>query len=98
VFKVSVTDWTTGLSAKLAVKAVRRDGDVASAKIRLIAKFATNPNRFIPAKSDASEAICFYDETLGIRTSYRNRKILAIRDEALDSFAGSRDPSQIVRA
>ena len=39
----------------LAVKAVRRDADVAAEKLRLIVKVAKNPERFVLAKQSASE-------------------------------------------
>src|ERR1035437_4855678 len=80
----------------LAIKAVRKDADVAGKKIQLIAKFATNPNRFIPAKSGASEAVRFDDNSLGVRTSYLGQKVLAIRDQALGSFAGSSKISTLI--
>jgi putative DNA primase/helicase len=39
----------------LAIKAVRKDADVAGKKIQLIAKFATNPNRFIPGAAGGAK-------------------------------------------
>jgi hypothetical protein len=80
----------------LAVKAVRRDADVAGKKLRLIARLATNPNRFIPTKSGSSDVIQFSNETLGIGTPYRGKTILAIRDESLERFAGSRKVADLL--
>ena len=74
----------------LAVRAVRKDTDVAEKKLQLIAKLAMNSNRFIPTRCGASAVIPFGDETLGIRTSYRGKKVLAVRDQSLELFAGSR--------
>jgi Domain of unknown function (DUF927) len=73
----------------LAVKAVRRDADVAANKLLLIAKLAGNPNRFVPAKHGASEPIALDDPKLGVRTTYQGQNVLAFRDEPFDEFAGS---------
>jgi len=73
----------------LAVKAVRRDADVAAKKLQLIAKLADNPNRFVPAKHGASEPIALDDPKLGVRTTYQGQNVLAFRDEPFDRFAGS---------
>jgi hypothetical protein len=73
----------------LAVKAVRRDADVAVKKLQLIAKLADNPNRFVPAKHGASEPITLDDPKLGVRTTYQGQNVLAFRDEPFDRFAGS---------
>ena len=74
----------------LAVKAVRQDADVADKKLRRIARLAGSPNHFIPVNSGATDVVVFGDQTLGVRTSYNGTKVLAIRDESLEMFAGSR--------
>ncbi len=80
----------------LAVKAVRKDADVAVKKLRLLAKLAANSHRFIKVKCGASEIIRFGDETLGIRTTYRDDEVLGIRDETLETFAGSRKVADLL--
>ena len=62
----------------LAVKAVRRDADVAANKLLLIAKLAGNPNRFVPAKRGASEPIALDDPKLGVRTTYQGQNVLRL--------------------
>jgi hypothetical protein len=69
---------------------VRQDADLAAKKLRLIAKLADNPNRFVPAKHGASEPIALDDPKLGLRTTYQGQNVLAFRDEPFDRFAGSR--------
>jgi hypothetical protein len=73
----------------LSLKTVRNDAAVAGKKIRLIAMLAENADRFIPAKAGQSEPVRFDDNTLGVRTDYQGQRVLAIRDNALDTFAGS---------
>ena len=73
----------------LSLKTVRNEAAVADKKIRLIAMLAENADRFIPAKSGQSKPVRFDDNTLGVRTDYQGQKVLAIRDNALDPFAGS---------
>jgi hypothetical protein len=80
----------------LAVKAVRKDADVAAKKLRLLAKLAANSHRFIAVKWGASQVIRLGDESLGIRTTYRDREVLAIRDETLETFAGSRKVADLL--
>ena len=50
---------------------------------------AENADRFIPAKSGQNKPVRFDDNTLGVRADYQGQKVLAIRDNALDPFAGS---------
>jgi hypothetical protein len=73
----------------LSLKTVRDDAVVANKKIRLIARLARNSDRFIPLKSGQSIPVRFNDITLGVRTDYQGQNVLAIRDNALDTFAGS---------
>jgi Domain of unknown function (DUF927) len=73
----------------LSLKTVRSDAGVADKKLRLIAMFAKNSDRFIFAKPGQSEPVGFDDSTLGLRTCYHGQKVLAIRDDALATFAGS---------
>jgi hypothetical protein len=73
----------------LSLKTVRNDAAVAGKKIRLIAMLAENADRFVPAKSGQSKPVRFDDNTLGVRTDYQGQSVLAIRDNALDTFAGS---------
>jgi hypothetical protein len=73
----------------LSLKTVRSNAEVADKKIRLIAMLAKNSDRFIFAKPGQSEPVRFDDSTLGLRTCYHGQKVLAIRDDALGTFAGS---------
>ena len=73
----------------LSLKTVRNEAAVADKKIKLIAMLAENADRFIPAKSGQNKPVRFDDNTLGVRTDYQGQKVLAIRDNALDTFAGS---------
>jgi hypothetical protein len=73
----------------LSLKTVRSEAAVADEKLRLIAMLSKNSDRFIFAKPGQSEPVRFDDSTLGLRTCYHGQKVLAIRDDALDTFAGS---------
>ncbi len=73
----------------LAVKAVRKDADIAATKLRVIVEVAMNPERFVPARQGASEPIRLDDGMFGLRTSYQDQRVLAFRDEAFNTFAGS---------
>ncbi len=73
----------------LAVKAVRRDADVAAKRLQIIAKLADNTNRFVPAKHGVSEPTPLDDPKLGVRTTYQGHNVLAFRDESFARFAGS---------
>ncbi len=80
----------------LAVKAVRKDTDVAAKKLRLLVKLATNSDRFITVKGGATEVIRFGEKDLGIRTIYRDKEVVAIRDERLETFAGGRKVADLL--
>ena len=71
----------------LALQTVRADSVSIADKIRLLASLTRDASRFVNVKS--GEPIKFRETMLGVRTRYKNQKVLAIRDGALDIFAGS---------
>jgi hypothetical protein len=80
----------------LALKTVRKDAAAAAEKLQLLAKLATDARFFIPVKTGPGEPIRIDDVVLGIRTPYHNQDVLAIRDKALDKFAGSSKISEMM--
>jgi hypothetical protein len=56
----------------------------------LIANVSTDPSRFVPIKPGHQTKISLSDRTLGLRTTHRGKRVLAVRDETLLKLAGSR--------
>jgi hypothetical protein len=79
-----------------AIRAIRSDQVVADKTIRLVASLSADPARFVRVKKGAPVPIRFGDRTFGLRTTYRHRKVLAVRDEALRGLAGSRSVAKAV--
>ena len=79
-----------------AIRAIRSDQVLADKTIRLVASVSADPARFVQVKTGAPVPIRFGDRTLGLRTTYRHRKVLAVRDEALRGLAGSRSVAKAV--
>jgi hypothetical protein len=70
--------------------AVHKDDDIARKTMKRIEKLAADSSRFVPAKLTSGTPVQFNEKTLGIRTRYRDKKVLAIRDVSLDDLSGSR--------
>jgi Domain of unknown function (DUF927) len=73
-----------------AIGAIRSDHVLADKTIRLLATLSTDPKRFVRVKPGGQAVIRFGDRTLGLRTKYRGKGVLAVRDETLRGLAGSR--------
>jgi hypothetical protein len=73
-----------------AIGTIRSDQELADKTIRLLATLSTDPKRFVRVKRSGQTVIRFGDRTLGLRTKYRGKGVLAVRDETLRGLAGSR--------
>jgi len=79
-----------------AMRAIRTDQVQATSIVKWLASQSGNPASFLTVKSSTRRAIRFDDRTLGLRTQYRGKAVLAIRDEALLERAGSRTTMKAV--
>lgn len=73
-----------------AVGAIRSEQVLADKVIRVLASKATDTKRFVPVKTGGKAVIRFGDLTLGLLTKYRDKGVLAVRDEDLRKLAGSK--------
>jgi hypothetical protein len=73
-----------------SIGAIRSDEVLGEKVIQLIASGSTDPGRFVPAKSGKRAPITLGARALGIGTTHRGKKVLAIRDETLCKLAGTR--------
>jgi hypothetical protein len=73
-----------------AIGAIRSDQVLAEKAIGALASLATDPKRFVLVKNGGQAVIPFGDRTLGLRTKYCGKRVLAVRDENLRKLAGTK--------
>src|SRR4051812_41017516 len=62
---------------------------IAARSITRLAKNSLDPERFITAAPSSKSRIEFKEQTWGIRTMYKGRKVIAIRDEAISQITAN---------
>jgi hypothetical protein len=101
--KAGILPWPRGWAFKAtarcyhrSIRAIRSEQVLAARAIKMIADLSTDPARFVRMKPSAHRATRLGNRTLGLRTRYRGRAVLAVRDQTLRSLAGSQPVAKII--
>ena len=93
--KAGILPWPTAWPFKAvarcyrrAVGAMRSEREFSEKVIRMLASRATDPKRFVAVLRGQRSVIRFDNQTIGIRTKYHGKDVLAIRDKSLARLAG----------
>jgi hypothetical protein len=81
-----------------ALRAIRTEQQVAKKTVTLIASSSADRERFIRTGSKTSAVINLPESSYGIRTRYRGKQVLALRDGTMRMLAGGHKTSRIVIA
>jgi hypothetical protein len=79
-----------------ALRVTQRDVQSVAERIQLLARLSQNPERFVRVDPSTHAAIRFGQDTLGLLTQYRNKQVLAVRDECLVKLEGNRQAANTV--